>query len=320
MVPDYVSYPKRFLPYRWFKPLLTILLASAFWGTFQIASILLLSYASVFSQILTGNRLSTSELLWRSGESDNLYFSVPGAIMTFGSVATAIVAVLIANRIINARPFSSYSSSRGGFSFTVFLKSFGAAIILFALPLVLISLFTEPKTGNIKFTVASFLVLTVLCPLQCAGEEYFFRGLLMQSFGSWIKFPIFPILIQAIIFGLMHIQYNVIGMITILISGIILGLCAFFTKGLEASCALHIANNLVSFYLVGFGIGAIESDVTILSMVITGGFQLLYLAFIIFATKKLGWFSKIKKDDVAVFNAKIEARRAQNTEVQPTNN
>jgi hypothetical protein len=29
----------------------------------------------------------------------------------------------------------------------------------------------------------------------------------------------------------------------------------------------------------------------------------------IFASKKLGWFSKVKKDDVAEFNAKIEERR-----------
>lgn len=36
----------------------------------------------------------------------------------------------------------------------------------------------------------------------------------------------------------------------------------------------------------------------------------LYIGFLVFAKKKLGWFDKVKKDDAAQFNAKI-SRRAQ---------
>lgn len=39
-------------------------------------------------------------------------------------------------------------------------------------------------------------------------------------------------------------------------------------------------------------------------------FNFAYLAFVIFASKKLGWFSRVKKDDVAEFNEKIASKKA----------
>ena len=66
---------------------------------------------------------------------------------------------------------------------------------------------------------------------------------------------------------------------------------------------------MVAFYLTGFGIGGISKDVEIAPTILVAVCALIYLAFMIFASKKLGWFSKVKKDDVAEFNAKIEERR-----------
>ena len=63
------------------------------------------------------------------------------------------------------------------------------------------------------------------------------------------------------------------------------------------------------FYLAGFGIGAVHTEQSIAEWIIPSCLGLLFLGFMIFASKKLGWFSKVKKDDVALFNAKIEARR-----------
>lgn len=303
-IPDYLSYPKRFLPYKWYKPLLTILLSAAFFGL--IGAPLSFLNPAALEAIKNGTSVATAV----NKGYDNLdAYSVLGALVTFGSIASFLLAILIANRIVNARPFSSYSSSRGGFNWGAFFKSFGVALVLYVLPLTIFTVATSPNTGVIRFTVPGFIACTILCPLQCVGEEYMHRGLVMQTFGSWIKIPVIPIILQSVVFALMH-PYNWIGVSTVFTVGIILGLCAYFSKGLESSCALHIVNNMTTFYLAGFGIGAVKTEQGIMDWIVPSCLALLFLGFVIFASKKLGWFSKVKKDDVALFNAKIEARKA----------
>ena len=72
-----------------------------------------------------------------------------------------------------------------------------------------------------KFTLVGFAVVTILGPLQCIAEEYAFRGLLMQTLGSWFRLPIIAVIIQAVVFAVMH-PYNTIGQIGILSSGLVL--------------------------------------------------------------------------------------------------
>jgi len=297
-IPDYLSYPKRFLPYKWYKPLLTILIAVAFW--FLIGGAIMILNPVTLEAFRTGG----------AGSYDTLdAYSPLGALGSFGNVAAFLPALLIANRIVNARPFSSYSSSRGGFNWAAFFKSLASAVVLFVIPVTVFTVLTEPNTGVIKFTVLGFIVCTILCPLQCAGEEYVCRGLLMQTFGSWFKFPVIAIILQAVCFAAIH-PYNLIGVVSVFTIGIILGVCAYVTKGLESSCALHIANNMTTFYLAGFGIGGVKTEVSLLELIVPAILGLLFLGFIILATKKFSWFSKVKKDDVALFNAKIEAKKA----------
>lgn len=298
-VPDYPSYPKRFLPYKWYKPLIVLLIGVAVWGVFTS---IIMGIAYILDPDAVANAMK--------GSYDTMdSYSPAGAIFTFGQILCFIPAIMIANRIVNARPFSSYSSSRGGFNWAAFLKSFGVVLILFALPLCIITFLTDEHTGEIKFSIAGLILCVILCPLQCAAEEYLFRGYAMQTIGSWCKFPVVAIVLQAVLFAAMH-PYNLVGVISTFIMGVILGVIAYYTKGLEASCALHIANNLISFLFAGFGIGGVKTDVPVMEVVVVCVLALVYLGFTVFASKKLGWYSKIKKDDVTPFNEKIEAKKA----------
>ena len=303
-VRDYLSYPKQFLPYKWFKPILVALIAFGFFLVFSIA----ISIIAMVLATIQGYNVQTFMASMSGGYDGFDAYSPVGAIISLGSIAVLIPSLMIGNRLINNRPFSSYSSSRGGFNFVEFFKCMVVALIVLGLPIIIASLIYDEKTGINKFTVFGFIICTILGPLQCVAEEYVFRGHLMQMFGSWIKFPVIPVILQTICFAIMH-PYNIVGVISIVIFGLILGFCAYFTKGLEASSALHIVNNMVAFYLTGFGIGDISKDVEIAPTILVAVCALIYLAFMIFASKKLGWFSKVKKDDVAEFNAKIEARR-----------
>ena len=295
---DYMSYGKRFTPYKWYKPLLAMLLAVVF------------GYAmSILVTLLNPAGLEAA-MSGKDAGYDNLdAYTALGALVSLGSVAVFLPAVLFANRIVHARPFSSISSSRGGFSFPAFFKSLGASLAILGIPMTVITLIFEKNTGAVRFTVAGFIIFLILCPFQCIAEEYMCRGLIMQSFGSWIKFPFIPIILQAAAFAAMH-PYNWIGVISTGLTGVVFGVCTFFTKGLEAGCAAHIVNNMVAFLTAGFGFGGIQTNIDILSFVLVLAFDLAYLAFIIFASKKLGWFSRVKKDDVAEFNEKIASKKA----------
>ena len=301
-VPAYLPYQKQFTPYKWYKPLLATLVGIGFFMVFSVGLMI------IGDIIATNQGYDLQKLVFGGYDTLDAYTPL-GAVLSLGGVAIMLPAVFLGNKIINARPVSSISSSRGGFDFAVFFKCFAAGLVLIALPMTILNLFTNENAGAVRFTVLGFILCTILVPLQCIAEEYVFRGQFMTMFGAWIKFPIIPIILQTILFAAAH-PYNVIGVISVAVMGLILGICAYITNGLEASCALHIINNMIAFYFTGFGFGGITSEVQIVELVFDVIICGLYLAFIIFASKKLGWFSKVKKDDVAIFNAKIEAKRA----------
>lgn len=300
-IPEYTTYPKLFASYRWYKPLLTCLLVGIFYMIFSSIVVLITIIWGAAQGVNIMDKLNVSY------DALDAYSPI-GAFLSFGNIIAFLPALLLGNRIVNARPFSSYSSSRGGFNFADFFKSFGPALVLLALPIGIYSFVTLSQKGDVRFDVAGIIFCIILCPLQCIAEEYIFRGLLMQTFGSWIKFPAIPILLQAICFAAMH-PYNIWGIIAAGSMGIILGVCTCITKGLEASCALHVANNMTTFFLSGFGISSIATSVSFMDFLFPIIFCLLYLGFIVLATKKFGWFSKVKKDDVASFNANVQAKQ-----------
>ena len=53
-------------------------------------------------------------------------------------------------------------------------------------------------------------------------------------------------------------------------------------------------NNMTAFYLTGFGIGKISSEVSVWSVVMVSALCLIYVGIMLFADKKLGWFSHVK--------------------------
>ncbi|MBR2099285.1 MAG: CPBP family intramembrane metalloprotease, partial [Firmicutes bacterium] len=181
------------------------------------------------------------------------------------------------------------------------------ALVICGVPnLVWILLDHEPL--NNQFTIATFLLLTVMGPLQCIAEEYMFRELIMQTFGGWFRLPAAAVILQALIFMAMH-PYNLTGKLTILATGCMMGLMAWISRGIEASSAIHIVNNMVAFYADGLGIGAIGSEVSTLDLAMTLIIDAAYVAALLILRKK-GLFDRFKRDDAAEFNAKVGPKYA----------
>lgn len=290
---EYGTFPRQFVMYRWFKPLLVGVLTVIFMIVFQA---LLLVAATIISGD-AGYIYTIS-----SGYDDMDVYTPQGALVMLGGVGSLLPALLLAGLIVRDRPFSSYSSSRGGWNWGAFWKCVVVAFVVLVLPqAVQIALFPDPRTsGMISFTIIGFIVCVVLTPFQCLAEEYVFRGLILQTVSSWTRIPVIGIIVQAIAFAAGH-PYDAMGVFIIFVDGILWGILAWQTRGLEASSAVHIVNNMSAFIFTGFGMSVISTNTDEASFVLALVVDALYFAIVLVGAKKFNWFAA-KGDKVKEYN------------------
>ena len=215
-----------------------------------------------------------------------------GQIFTDLVVIVTIPALYFATKIVKDRPFSSYASSRGGWNFKLYFKALLIPFILFII-IEAIDVVFRGSNGTNHFTIPFFILCLILVPLQCIAEEYIFRGLFMQTFGSWFKIPILAIILQAVIFAAVH-GYNSLGIIAVFISGIVFGFFTWKTNGIEVSSAIHTANNLSICLFVMFGLHSTSSTVELNDTIISVAFEIILLIIMYYVGKKTDWFGEIK--------------------------
>ena len=102
-------------------------------------------------------------------------------------------------------------------------------------------------------TTRDFILIIVLTtPLQAAGEEFAFRGYLLQAVAGWIGRPwvsaAVAITAQALVFAVAHgIGQSLPVFFDRFAFGVVAGLTAVLTGGLEAGIAAHVMQNFVAF-------------------------------------------------------------------------
>lgn len=173
----------------------------------------------------------------------------------------AMVFLWIAVRFIHRRPFMSIiSGKQGSFDMQRFFTSFGIWLTL-CIAQFAIAYNLNPDSFHYVLQPGPFIGSLVIClimlPIQTGWEELFFRGYLMQGFGSWMKNPIWPWIITSVLFGLMHSMNNEVqanGLLKTLplyiIPGLIFGAVALLDEGLELSMGMHFAQNLFGLLTV----------------------------------------------------------------------
>lgn len=105
-------------------------------------------------------------------------------------------------------------------------------------------------------TVLLGLVVILTTPLQAAGEEYVFRGYLLQAIGAIFINRWVTILITSLLFALAHGGQNFPLFFDRFMFGFIAAWLVIRTGGLEAGIALHVLNNMLAF-----GIAILVGDV-----------------------------------------------------------
>ncbi len=103
-----------------------------------------------------------------------------------------------------------------------------------------------------------FMLALLLTPLQCAAEELFFRGYLLQAFGRICRHPLVAASLSSVMFTLPHLvnpEAVANGMWIMVVSyftmGLFFALVALRDARLELSIGAHTANNF--FLIVFFG-------------------------------------------------------------------
>ncbi len=293
---DYITYPRNYTRYKWFKPLLVGLITVVLGTLFQAVMIVAGSVAAAGSGV--GSATYMNNLL--AGYDSFDVYTVQGVLGTVGGVAVMLPALWIAAAIVRDRPFSSYASSRGGWDWGIFARCLVTGLVAGGVPIVISNLLTGGDRVN-RFSVLSFLLLTILGPLQCVAEEFLFRGLILQTLGSWTRNSVIAIAVTTLIFVLGH-PYNWIGMLEIAVTCLFWCLIIRKTRGLEASAAFHIVNNMLIFYMIGLGWSTLSSQTTVTDLVLSGLSELLYYLAILYVDRRFHWFDRVLRDDVTPFN------------------
>lgn len=282
-ISEFITFPKSFEKYRWYKPILVFIIALI------IYFILTLVLVAVFSGIY-GQSLMESI---RSGVYEAMNTEM-GQIFSELGVIIMLPSLYIATKIVKDRPFSSYASSRGGWNHKLFFKALIIPFIVFLVVGFIENAIAGSK-GEYHFSILFFIITLILVPLQSIAEEYVYRGLIMQTFGSWFNIPLLAVILQAIIFALSH-GYNSLGNIEVFVFGLLMGFLAWKSNGIEVTSAFHAGNNLAIALLVMFGMHASTSNVQMNDVIIAFIVDIALFIIIYYIGKKSNWFGEIPEN------------------------
>ncbi|MDN5978073.1 MAG: CPBP family intramembrane metalloprotease [Acidipropionibacterium jensenii] len=127
--------------------------------------------------------------------------------------------------------------------------------------------------GHLDFQVPHLwwlwlLAILLTSPLQAAAEEVFFRGYLLNCFGSLGANKWVAVIASALVFALFHGTQNLWLFLDRLSFGLAAGALVILTGGLEAGIAAHVVNNLFAFgYAVFLGGAAQARGITSMGVV-----------------------------------------------------
>jgi membrane protease YdiL (CAAX protease family) len=107
------------------------------------------------------------------------------------------------------------------------------------------------SSNGMASDAAGVIAVTLLTStFQAAGEEYFFRGYLLQAVGALVRSSLIAVLVTTVLFTMAHGIWPWESPALFLdrfAFGLVAGLLAVRTGGLEAPIAAHAANNVITF-------------------------------------------------------------------------
>ncbi|MGD6818742.1 CPBP family intramembrane glutamic endopeptidase [Metabacillus sp. 113a] len=167
---------------------------------------------------------------------------------------TGVLAVLLLVWMAKV-PWRSLLSSPRGWDRKRFVQYLIGAALLVGAGNGVVALVAPEATGWTTFgftgtTMAMLVVTFFFTPIQSAGEELMYRSAVMPAAASWVR-PVLPalafgLLISSLHFAVMHGSTDPWLFGYLFVFGASTALIAIISRGMEASIAFHIANNVMA--------------------------------------------------------------------------
>jgi membrane protease YdiL (CAAX protease family) len=240
--------------HRWWKPLVEIVISAPL---FVVVSVVLGLLIGMVALLPGGPELSLEAT--SSGYPVEIFSQPLVFFITFFSIVIMLPCVLLARMAMGPAPLGLICSVAGrlrwGWLGLCLLVGFGLYAVVQGL-LIGVPLAAGAPAPETSFDPAVglwILALTlVLVPVQCAAEEFAFRGYLMQSIGRWLRHPAWAIVLPVPIFVIGH-GYDPWGQASVGAMALVAGYLCYRTGGLEAAIGLHVSNNVIGLLLGAIG-------------------------------------------------------------------
>jgi membrane protease YdiL (CAAX protease family) len=112
----------------------------------------------------------------------------------------------------------------------------------------------EQATQSSAYLLTILALTVLLTPLQGAGEEYGFRGLVFRITSSWNRGPrtalVVGVLLSSLVFSLVHISADPWFNLWTFSLAVSMAIVTWRTGGIEVACVVHGLNNTLTYVLL----------------------------------------------------------------------
>lgn len=223
--------------FRWWKPLVAVLAVGLLWIVLQT----ILTVPAIFAD-------GGFEAVYRDGQ---LRLGPWVFLANNVGIATAIPLVLLLSWAFFGQRPRWASSIQGGFRWGWFFRCVGVVVPFWLVTIAIEFALSPPDDlGPRWYTVLMVVGILLTTPVQAAGEEYLLRGFLARAVGSyfrveWLGWAVSTV-ICSLVFMRLHMAADPWLNVFYVGFGVASSWMVWRTGGLEASCALHIVNNLLA--------------------------------------------------------------------------
>jgi membrane protease YdiL (CAAX protease family) len=241
---------------RWPRLLLLLVVGTTFATVASIvASLVVLALAALLSGV-KGEWAALWAWIDRfmsvGGAETDLTIYIPFlAALSLGLLTFALIFLSVASQLYG-RPIRSFLTSAERFRWP--LVAWGAAINFGLLGVLLVVQVAggEPVTPPLFTPGAAFgaqlayaFACVIFLYLAALAEEMIFRGWMMQQIGAFTRNVVVILVINGLLFSLIHLDPNADAVLARAATGIAFGWIVLRTGGLEFAAGAHMANNLL---------------------------------------------------------------------------
>jgi hypothetical protein len=234
--------------YHWWKPVLCLVLVLPLAGimmTIAIVPVIIAGLIAGAPDLVEYTTRATTDIA-NLGPVGFIYLNLTLIVLIPASGLSIWIAHGIRPRFL--------SSVAGGIRWRWLLRCIAVLLPVWVVYTALAVLVEPAASPRPEHWVALLVIVLFMTPLQAAGEEYFFRGWIMQNVGAWFARPtvglVVSLIVSAVAFSTAHLSPDPWVLGTIACLAVASGLAAWRTGGLEAGIAIHAVNNVLTFFVV----------------------------------------------------------------------